>query len=135
MLMPADWRVLGAIFAGGAVGSAVRTGLVELVPADPVRGHWPWITFAVNLAGCFLLGYFTTRLQARRPIASYRRPLLCTGFCGALTTFSSFQLELLDMLDHGEDLLALGYCAGSVSAGFLGLALGTAIVRRGRLSW
>lgn len=128
-----DRRALAAIFAGGALGAALRTGLSELAPTH--TGHWPWVTFSVNVVGCLLLGYFVTRLQERLPVTAYRRPFLGTGFCGALTTFSTFQLELLRMLDRGDLLLAAVYCAGSVAAGFAGVALGTAIVRRARLTW
>ena len=89
----------------------------------------------VNVVGCVLLGYFVTRLQERLPITAYRRPLLGTGFCGALTTFSTFQLELLRMLDQGDPGLAIGYGIASLLFGFAGVALGTAIVRRARLTW
>jgi CrcB protein len=126
-------RELGAIFAGGALGAGIRTALVELAPGHP--GPWPWVTFAVNLAGSFLLGYFITRLQERLPVTAYRRPLLGTGLCGALTTFSTFQLDLLKLLDHGRPALAAIYAAGSLAAGFAGVVLGTAIVRRARLTW
>jgi len=132
-VLPADRRELGAIFAGGALGASCRTLLDELAPTH--AGHWPWVTFAVNVAGCFLLGYFVTRLQERLPITAYRRPLLGTGLCGGLTTFSTLQLELLEMLDHGDDLLAALYAGASIAAGFLGVALGTAIVRRARVTW
>jgi len=128
-----DLRELGAIFAGGALGAALRTGLVELVPTR--AGSWPWPTFAVNLVGSFLLGYLITRLQDRLPVTAYRRPLLGTGLCGALTTFSTFQLDLLHLLDHDRAALALLYAAGSIAAGFAGVTLGTAIVRRARLTW
>jgi CrcB protein len=131
--MRGDPRELGAIFAGGAAGAAIRTGLVELAPPRP--GHWPWVTFGVNIFGCLLLGYFVTRLQERLPITAYRRPFLGTGLCGALTTFSTMQVELLRMLDRGELLLAVGYATGSVAAGFAGVTLGTAAVRRARLTW
>jgi CrcB protein len=131
--MPADRRGMVAIFAGGALGAAIRAGLVQLAPASP--GRWPWVTFAVNVAGSFLLGYFVTRLQERLPVTSYRRPFLGTGFCGALTTFSTFQVELLEMLDRGELALATAYGGASVGAGFAGMALGTALVRRARLTW
>jgi CrcB protein len=128
-----DRRELAAIFAGGALGSALRTGLDELAPTH--AGHWPWVTFAVNVAGCLLLGYFVTRLQERLPITAYRRPLLGTGLCGGLTTFSTFQVELLKMLEHGDVLLAFLYATGSIAGGFMGVALGTGIVRRARLTW
>jgi CrcB protein len=128
-----DRRELGAIFVGGAVGSGLRTLITE---ALPVHGtEFPWATFAVNVVGCLLLGYLVTRLQERLPVTAYRRPLVGTGFCGALTTFSAFQLELLRMLDHGAIGLASLYLAGSVIAGFAGVALGTALVRRARLTW
>src|SRR5579875_2687329 len=119
--MTADRRALAAIFAGGAIGAAIRTGLSQLWPTP--AGHWPWVTFVINLAGCFLLGYFVTRLQERLPITAYRRPLLGTGFCGALTTFSTFQVELLKMLDRGRVGLAVLYAAVSIAAGFTGVAL------------
>jgi CrcB protein len=128
-----DPRELGAIFAGGALGAAARTGLEELAPVH--AGHWPWVTFGVNVIGCLLLGYFVTRLQERLPISAYRRPFLGTGVCGALTTFSTFQLELLDLLDRGDVLMAVGYGLGSIAAGFAGVALGTGLVRRAKLTW
>jgi fluoride exporter len=128
-----DRRELVAIFTGGAIGAGARTALVELAPTH--AGQWPWATFIVNLIGCFLLGYFATRLQERLPISGYLRPLLGTGLCGALTTFSTFQLELLRLIDRGELLLAAAYAAASVSAGFVGVALGSGIVRRAKLTW
>jgi CrcB protein len=128
-----DSRLIAAIFAGGAVGAALRTGLVELAPGR--AGQWPWVTFSVNVVGSFLLGYLVTRLQERMPVTAYARPFLGTGLCGALTTFSTFQVELLTMLDRDRFGLAILYCAGSLAGGFAGLALGTAIVRRARLTW
>jgi CrcB protein len=128
-----DVRELAAIFAGGALGGAIRTALVEAAPTKP--GSWPWTTFAVNLAGSLLLGYFVCRLQERLPVTAYRRPLLGTGLCGALTTFSAFQLDFLRLLDHGAVLLAAVYVAGSIAAGFAGLFIGVAVVRRARLTW
>jgi CrcB protein len=128
-----DRRLLLAIFTGGAAGAALRTGLSQLFVTHP--GQWPWATLAVNVVGCLLLGYFVTRLQERLPVTAYRRPFLGTGFCGGLTTFSTFQLELLRMVDHGDLVLALVYCAASLGAGFSGVMLGTSLVRRARLTW
>jgi CrcB protein len=125
-----DGRELAAIFAGGAVGAEARVEVVRALP--PEAGSWPWATFAINVAGAFLLGYFVTRLQERLPVSSYPRPLLGTGFCGALTTFSTMQLELLNMLDAGRAALAVAYAVASLLAGYLAIALGSAVVRRVR---
>jgi CrcB protein len=126
-----DLRELAAIFGGGAAGALARAGLEQGLPTH--AGHWPWATFMVNIAGAFLLGYFATRLQERLPLSAYRRPLLGTGLCGALTTFSTVQLELLRMLDRGDIGLAIGYAAASVIAGFFAVWIATAMVRRVRL--
>jgi CrcB protein len=126
-----DRRLVAAIFVGGALGALLRVGLVELNPPRP--GEWPWATFAANLLAAFLLGYFATRLQERLPLSSYRRPLLGTGLCGALSTFSTMQIELLRMLDADEVGLAAAYAAASITAGYAATHLITAAVRRVRL--
>jgi len=119
-----DRRELGAIFLGGALGALLRAGLGEALPA--AGAQWPWATFIVNVAGAALLGYWFTTL----PHTSYRRPLLTTGFCGALTTFSTVQLELVEMIDAGRVALAVLYLATSLAAGLLGVQGATAFGRR-----
>src|SRR6201999_2081052 len=128
---PHDYRELAAVFVGGALGTVARTGLSLLVTADPAR--WPWPTFVVNIVGVFLVGYFTTRLLERLPLSSYRRPLLGTGLCGGLTTFSTVQVETLNMLEHHHYGLAAGYTAASIVAGLLAVYVASAVVRRVRI--
>jgi CrcB protein len=125
-----DRQEIAAIAVGGAAGALVRVALARAAPSGP--GHWPWVTFAVNLVGAFLLGYFATRLQERLPLSVYRRPLLGTGFCGALTTFSTMQLELLRMLDAHRYGLAAAYAGASVVLGYACVHVATAVVRRVR---
>jgi len=130
--MQADRREFAAIFVGGFLGATARTELGIAFPH--AAGAWPWATFAVNIVGAFLLGYFVTRLQERLPLSAYRRPFLGTGFCGALTTFSAMQIEILEMLDAGRVGLALVYAGLSVAAGFLGVAVASNLVRRAALT-
>ena len=126
-----DTREIAAIFAGGAIGTAARAGLAEAFPHSPVA--WPWPTFAVNIVAAFLLGYFVTRLQERLPLSSYRRPLLGTGLCGGLSTFSTMQVEILNMLNAHAWALAASYTATSVVTGYAAIYLATALVRRVRM--
>lgn len=127
-----DGRELGAIFAGGALGALARVALAELAPHAPAS--WPWATFAANLAGAFLLGLVLARppAGARDPAAPRVRAFLGTGVCGALTTFSAFQLELLRMLDEGAAALALGYAAASLAAGLAAVAVAGRLARSDR---
>jgi CrcB protein len=126
-----DYRELAAVFVGGGLGAAARVGLSTLAVADPTR--WPWPTFTANIVGAFLVGYFTTRLLERLPLSSYRRPLLGTGLCGGLTTFSTMQIETLDMIERQRYGLAVGYLAASITLGLLAVHLATKLVRRVRV--
>lgn len=125
-----DASELLAIALGGAIGALVRVGLAEAAPAG--AGNWPWATFSANIAGALLVGYFVTRLQERLPVSTLRRPLLATGLCGALTTFSTVQIELLRMADRHEWALATAYASASVVGGYLAVFVSSALVRRVR---
>ncbi len=126
-----DRQEIAAVFAGGALGTLARAALAEAFPHPPTA--WPWPTFTVNIVACFLLGYFVTRLQERLPLSSYRRPLLGTGLCGGLSTFSTMQVEILAMIGAHDWGLAAGYAAASVAAGYAAIYLATAMVRRVRV--
>jgi fluoride exporter len=129
--MSLDRRELAAIFAGGAVGAAVRVWLGRHFAA--AAPDWPWVTFTINITGSFALAYFATRLQERLPQSTYRRPLLGTGFCGAYTTFSTMQVELLRIVDAHRYGLAIGYAFTSIAAGYAAIWIATALVRRTRV--
>jgi fluoride exporter len=119
-----------AIAVGGAVGALIRIAVDRTLPT--AAGNWPWATFAVNMAGALMLGYFVTRLQERLPVSTLRRPLLGTGLCGALTTFSTVQIELLQMADQHRYGLAIGYLFASVLGGYSAVFGSSALVRRVR---
>jgi fluoride exporter len=122
-----DLRRLAAIYAGGVLGALGRVGLAEA--AQPGPGGWPWATFAVNMAGALLLGYFVVRLRDH-PEDSLAHPFLATGICGTLTTFSTVQLELFEMVDDGHLGLAAAYVGATLLAGFFFVRLGIALERR-----
>jgi CrcB protein len=122
-----DRRELAAIFAGGVVGALARVWIGQhLLTAD----RWPWATFVINLSGTIMLAYSVTRLQERLPQSTYRRPFLGTGFCGAFTTFSTMEVEILTLLRSGHDEIALGYAAASLVGGYVAIWVTTALVRR-----
>lgn len=127
-----DRQELTAIFAGGFIGAIARGALAQSLVASP--DQWPWATFIVNVVGALLLGYLITRLQERLPPTMYRRAFLGTGFCGALTTFSTMMAELLKMVDGAHWTLAIGYATASMSCGFAAVFLSTKLVRRARFT-
>jgi CrcB protein len=129
---PHPRRVLLAVAAGGAVGGYLRVGL-SLLPGTGSASSWPWITLSVNVAGTFVLALTLSLLLARGQTTSLLRPLIGIGFCGALTTFSTLQLEVFRMLRADHWALASGYLAASLLGGAVallaGFALGRALAR------
>jgi CrcB protein len=119
-----------AILAGGAAGALARAGVGEALPAH--GGQWPWATFTVNVAGALLLAWLTTRLTEMVALTRYWRFLLGTGFCGALTTFSTFQVETITLAKDGSLGLAAGYATVSLAAGMLVTVAATVVARRRR---
>ena len=120
-------RKLAAIYAGGVAGALLRVGLARAFP--PAAGTWPWPTFVVNLLGAFLLGFFFA-LFRDHPEEGLHYPFFAPGICGTLTTFSTLQLELYDLVDEGDGGLAAGYLAATLTAGYLLLRLGIALESR-----
>ena len=124
-------HVLAAVFAGGALGTLARAGVAEALGRDD-PSSWPWATLTVNLAGAFVLGWVVARLL-RAPGADPRlRPLLATGLCGGLTTFSTLQLELVELVRADAWTTAAGYAAASIVLGLLAVLAGRAAAGGGR---
>lgn len=117
-----DRRELAAVFAGGCLGALARAGLTEWANVAP--GEWPWPTFVANLVGSALLGFVAAHAASdaggAKPVSRIWGP----GFCGALTTFATLQVEVLDLADAGRSGLAGAYVAASVAAGLAAIALG-----------
>ena len=121
---------LAAVGVGGAIGALGRVGLEQAWPT--ATGGWPWATLAVNIIGAFLLGGLMSGLR-HGPISIPTYRLLGTGFCGALTTFSTMQLELLQMLDRARYALALGYLGTSIIGGYAAVSIATRLTARAAL--
>jgi CrcB protein len=81
------------------------------------------------MVGALLLGYLFARL-ADHPEDSVAHPFLTTGICGSLTTFSTLQLELFQMVEGGDLGLAAAYVAATLGLGFLAVRLGIALERQ-----
>jgi CrcB protein len=121
--------VVLAVFLGGALGTLGRAGLAEALPHDD-GSAWPWATFAVNLLGALLLGWWSTRLAGAPHADPRARPFLATGVCGGLTTFSTLQVELVGMGRADAWGTAAGYAVASIVLGLLAVVAGRAAARR-----
>lgn len=109
------------VFIGGLIGTGLRIGVGEAF-ASP-EGTWPWATLGVNVAGAYLLGRVVRWLgtSRRRP---HLEPMLATGLMGALTTFSTFGVETLELASAGGVASAIFYAGVSVTLGLLAAARG-----------
>jgi len=122
--MTALWVVLGA-----AVGAPLRY-LTDRFVQRRHASAFPWGTATVNLAGSFVLGLLTAGLT-RHAVSPAVMALLGTGFCGALTTYSTFGYETVRLIQNRTRLLALANVVGSILGGlaavYCGVAVATAI--------
>jgi fluoride exporter len=116
---------------GGGAGANARYWLGALVRAVHGTTVFPWTTFFINVSGSVLLG-FVAALFLKHPDESRRvwYLLLGTGFCGGFTTFSTFSLETLELMQEGRPWTAAGYVSGSVAAGVFGLWLAMKLAGR-----
>jgi CrcB protein len=124
-----DPRVLAAVAIGGIVGALLRA---ELEDRFPVGGGFPWTTLVINLAGAAVLAWAVVRVGERLPPSTYIRPLLGTGFCGALTTFSTMQVEAVRLVHDGRAVTAGVYLLVSLAGGLLATTYVLRAARRAR---
>ena len=89
--------------------------------------NFPYGTLAVNLTGCFVIGFLAALAEEKFLLSPNARLLLMAGFCGAFTTFSTFMLETANLIKDGETLRASINVAASVIIGFIIFRLGVLI--------
>lgn len=122
-------RTLLVVALGGGIGSALRF-IVSKAVSENMDGTFPYPTFAVNIAGCLLIGLFYG-LSSRGSLGGNSvKMLLTTGLCGGFTTFSTFCNENLALLRGGNAVAALLYAGLSVMLGFMAVAAGYWIAER-----
>lgn len=113
------------VLLGGAIGAPLRY-LTDLLVQSRHDSVFPWGTFAVNVVGSLVLGVVAAVLVDLGP-SSWVLALVGTGFCGALTTFSTFGFETIRLLEEGSVLTALSNCAASLVVGLGACAGGYAL--------
>lgn len=115
-----------AVGAGGAIGAVLRY-IISLIPFE---GDFPTATFLVNVLGAFALG-FISGLVIDKDVTKELELFFKTGMCGGFTTFSTFSLEAITLIQGGKVIMGIVYIIlsliGSLAGVFFGLTLGKAV--------
>jgi len=110
------------IGAGGAVGAAARYLLGEFIRKRG-KGDFPLATWLINISGSFMLGVLAG-LHTSNSLVEWMWSFLGIGFCGAYTTFSTFGIETITLIEKKKYRLAIVYVISSVLTGVLSAAYG-----------
>ncbi|WP_211110545.1 fluoride efflux transporter CrcB [Acuticoccus mangrovi] len=112
------------VAAGGAVGALSRFWANVLI-AGLAGTSLPFATFTVNVVGSFLIGILTTLFSHNLAVTA----LAVTGMLGGFTTFSTFSIETVRLIEAGRIVVAIGYIGLSVIVSLAAAALGVALAR------
>ncbi|MDY8110652.1 fluoride efflux transporter CrcB [Fulvimarina sp. 2208YS6-2-32] len=116
------------VMAGGGLGAGMRH-LSNLAAVRFFGSGFPWGTAFVNVFGSFLMGVLVELLARKLGMSQHWRMFLASGCLGGFTTFSSFSLDTMNLIDKGAAGLAIAYVAGSVILGVAALFAGLLSVR------
>ncbi|MGH8986006.1 MAG: fluoride efflux transporter CrcB [Acidimicrobiia bacterium] len=119
--------IILTVAAGGAVGATARYELGSSF--EVASGSFPWVTFAVNVSGSFLLGLLLTFVLERWPPTQYVRPFLAIGVLGTYTTFSTYSVEADLLFKDGHVAVGVVYVLASPAAGGVAVYLGILTAR------
>ncbi|WBQ06164.1 fluoride efflux transporter CrcB [Kribbella sp. CA-293567] len=126
--------VLGVIAAGGALGAGARYLAGVAWPYRP--GSLPWATVGINVAGCALIGVLMVLVSEVWRDQRLLRPFVGTGILGGFTTFSTYAVDIQQLISKGHPLTALSYLlvtvVGAMAAVWAGTSATRALVRRGQ---
>jgi fluoride exporter len=123
-----SWVNILAVAAGGAAGSVARY-LVGIAAGRLFGMAFPWGTLIINIVGSFVLGALAESFALRWDASPAVRVLLTVGLCGGFTTFSTFSLDTVYLMNRGEMMLAAAYMAASVGLSVGALFAGLHAVR------
>jgi CrcB protein len=123
----APWAIIGAISAGGVLGSEGRYALSVLWPQS--AGGFPWATFITNVTGCFLVGVLMVLITEVWSAHRLLRPFLGVGVLGGYTTFSTYVLDVQQLVMAGAARTALLYLAGTLFAALAAAYAGIFVTR------
>lgn len=114
---------VAAVFLGGGLGAVLRylTGVCFL---KNFQTSLPLATFSVNIIGCFILGFLYILFINKTDMNSALKLALTAGFCGGLTTFSTFSLEIFEMIRAANYFTAVVYIFLSLAAGLAAVIIG-----------
>jgi CrcB protein len=116
------------IGVGAFLGANLRY-LVQTWTASRWGPDFPYGTLIINVSGSFILGFFITLVTQRVAVSAEWRAFVVVGLLGGFTTFSSFSVETLNLVQTGRWLPAALYLAGNVCLGLFGAYLGVILAR------
>jgi CrcB protein len=121
------WPVLTVISAGGVTGALARYGLAEAFPHSADR--FAWATFGINISGCLFIGVLMVLVTDVWSTRRLLRPFVGTGVLGGYTTFSTYIIDIQQLLATGAARTALAYLASTLLAALAAVYAGITLTR------
>jgi CrcB protein len=117
------------VAVGGAFGAMARY-LINISPLQNLFGKFPFHTFFINVAGSFLIGFLLILFTDKWSVGENLRLAVMIGFLGAFTTFSTYELEIWQLIKESQYVTAFAYLFLSVLVGFMGIIAGIGLAKK-----